>query len=111
MKPNFANLDVAEPERPKIELAEDAMSLDILRTVYRNAGLRLSTRMRAAVAALPFEFPKLAVTAILPDGGDFAMRLERAIARSAEVRTIEAKPVETKAIEAKPIEGPIRRRV
>ena len=38
-------------------------------------------RIRAAAATLPFEFPKLAVTALLPEGGDFALRLDRAMAR------------------------------
>jgi hypothetical protein len=73
----------------------------LLRAIYRNPSVPLSTRMRAAGMALPFEFPKLAVTAILPDAGDFAQRLDRAIERS---RMIEAKPIKT-------IEGAIRRRV
>jgi hypothetical protein len=37
--------------------------------IYRNVSLPLSTRRSAAVAALPFEFPKLAVTAFVPEGG------------------------------------------
>jgi hypothetical protein len=58
-------------------------SLDFLRAVYCNSGLPLSLRMRAAIAALPFEMPKLAITATVSDH-KFGERLERAIARSAQ---------------------------
>jgi hypothetical protein len=51
--------------------------------------------MRAAIAALQFEHPKLAVTASI-EAGDFADRLERALQRSSQI--IEAAP----SIEAKP---------
>ena len=40
--------------------------------------------------ALPYEMPKLAVTAVIEADGDFAQRLDRAIARS--MRVIEARP-------------------
>jgi hypothetical protein len=44
----------------------------------------MQRRLRAAVEVLPFEFPKLAVTAWM-DAGDFGQRLERAIIQSAKV--------------------------
>jgi hypothetical protein len=53
--------------------------------------------MRAAMACLPFETPKLSVVASVNDPERFAERLERAISRSG-VRPllIEAKPIEAK---------------
>lgn len=65
-------------------------SLDFLRSVYADPGQPIHRRLRAAIAALPFEYPKLAVVASLKGGGDFAARLEAAIARSGKV--IEYKP-------------------
>ena len=41
--------------------------------------------------AIPFEHPKLAVCAVVPDNGRFADQLERAIARSGKV--LELRPV------------------
>jgi hypothetical protein len=78
------------------------MGLDLLRAVYRNPGVNLSIRMRAAMACLPFEAPKLAVTALISEQ-DFGAILDRRLKhmeelRENEVRMIEATPtVEVKA--------------
>jgi hypothetical protein len=67
------------------ELTTEHDALDLLRAVYRNPQVPLSTRMRAAIAALPFEKPKLSAMALLPMG-DLAERLDKAIARSEGAR-------------------------
>ncbi len=53
--------DLSEPEVEEIELPADASSLDFLQAVYRNGQQPMQRRMRAAIEALPFERPKLAV--------------------------------------------------
>ena len=88
--PSFANPANLEPKTDEaIEVAPDGTSLDLLRAIYRRADLPLSTRMRAASAALPHEHPKLAVTAMVTSD-DFAIQLDRAVERS---RKVEAKPI------------------
>jgi hypothetical protein len=47
--------------------------------------------MRAAIAAIAYEHPKLAVTAVVPVEG-FADRLEAALARSAKVLELRPAP-------------------
>jgi len=89
----FANL--FEDNNPQeIEIPADGISLDLLRAVYRNNQLPLTTRMRAAIAALPFEVPKLAVTAVVSEQ-DFATVLDRRLKRIEETKAnaIEATPV------------------
>lgn len=76
--------DLNEPDAP---LPIDAgSSLEFLRAVYSDPGQPMTRRMRAAIAALPFEHPKLAVTATIDGGPGFAARLEAAIAKTAEMR-------------------------
>jgi hypothetical protein len=70
-------------------------SLDFLKAVYSNAEIPLNIRLRAAIAACPYEHPKLAVTVVAQASSNFADRLELAYLRSASVaRVIEAKPAE-----------------
>ena len=78
----------------EVEIPADGISLDLLRAVYRNSSLALTTRIRAAIAALPHEVPKLAVTAMVSEQ-DFATVLDRRLKRIEEMKAnaIEATPV------------------
>jgi hypothetical protein len=79
-------------------ITDKATSLEFLQAVYCNNDLPLTTRMRAAIAALPFEVPKLAVTAMVNEQ-DFATLLDQRIKRREQMERSEAKP---QTIEAKP---------
>ena len=77
-------------DRPAVEVMDDvsvdvagASSLDFLQAVYTSADQPMHRRMRAAIAAAPFEHPKLAVTAVVTTDG-FAAKLEAARTRSAK---------------------------
>jgi hypothetical protein len=60
-----------------------ANALAYLQSIYRNPSEPDGRRMRAAMAALPFESPKLSAMAIgNMSGQDFASMLDRAIQRS-----------------------------
>ena len=71
----------------EVEIPADGISLDLLRAVYRNSSLALTTRIRAAIAALPHEVPKLAVTAMVSEQ-DFATVLDRRLKRIEEMKVI-----------------------
>ena len=51
-------------------------ALEFLQMIYCDNELPLPVRMRAAMAAIPFETPKLAVTAVVTEQ-DFATLLDR----------------------------------
>jgi hypothetical protein len=77
---------------PEIDVGPDARAHDVLVAIYRNPRMSLHTRMRAAIAAIPFESPKLQATATVQLGLDFAARLERAMLRSDGVRLVASAP-------------------
>ena len=89
MKPTIYELldSVEEPAEPKPELALDAMSY--LQGVYQGHRIAEGPRMRAAIACLPFERPRLTVNANF--NGRFGAQLERAIASSGKAVVIDAK--------------------
>jgi hypothetical protein len=77
-----------------MELMPGATSLDFLQKIYRSSTQPIARRMRAAMAALPFESPKLAAVAVM-NGEDFSSRLDRAIVRSGTgPKLIEAKRID-----------------
>jgi hypothetical protein len=94
--------DDRDPEA--IELAPNAISLDLLQAVYRSNELPLHTRMRAAMAALKHEVPALLATAVVSEGS-FAELLDKAIERSSNATLIDAQPIE-QSNEIKPLPEP-----
>jgi hypothetical protein len=94
------NLETQAWEEEAEELTVN--SLELLQSIYRDCKVPLSRRMRAAMAALPFESPKLAVTTNLTNEG-FAILLEKAVARSRAPLVIDHQPNEGAVIEARPV--------
>jgi hypothetical protein len=83
-------LDRIDAQPDELALPPNASSLDFLRAVYRDPRLQLSVRMRAAVAALGFEHPRLTVTANLNTG--LGSRTEAMMTRQGIATVIDAKP-------------------
>jgi uncharacterized metal-binding protein YceD (DUF177 family) len=77
---NLVDLNTVQQQKSKdpteIEILPDGTSLDLLRLVYRNPLIPLPVRMRAAIAALPMEHPRLMVTAQINEQ-NFAEVLDR----------------------------------
>src|SRR6516225_12010461 len=95
MMPAFANL-LREPVRKpeEIVLGKGATAHDLLKIIYSCVDLPLTMRMRAAIAALPFETPKLQMVAQVTGEG-FAELLDR---RIKHMKLIEAKQIEAKPL-------------
>src|SRR5262249_59328580 len=86
--PSFAKITQgSEPtlEDDPLQLSANALGLEGLQAVYRNPRLPLQMRIRAIIAALPFETPKLAVTATVSEN-DFATLLDRRLKRIEEMK-------------------------
>jgi hypothetical protein len=76
----FPELVYEGRKEDQLNLGPNAMSIDLLRAVYRNPSIPLPIRIRCAVAALPHEVPRLAVTALVNEQS-FAELLEKRIKR------------------------------
>src|SRR5262249_13689466 len=81
-----------------LQLKPDAISLDLLQAIYRNSSLPLTVRLKAAIAALPHEVPKLMATAIINENS-FAEILDRRLKRIAEEKVIEARPTNAEKVD------------
>jgi hypothetical protein len=78
-----------ERKQQEIEIPPDGISLDLLRAIYRNSSLPLTTRIRCAIAALPHEVPRLMVAAQVTEN-DFATLLDCRLER---IKQLKAAPV------------------
>jgi hypothetical protein len=108
-KPSILDVELDDvKKRPVSTMPAPANSLEYLQQVYRGEREPDGAMMRAAIAALPFEHPKLAVT-LQATEGSFAKRMELAWERSHRARlapkVIEATPV----VEAEPKANPAER--
>jgi hypothetical protein len=74
-----------------------ATSLDFLQAVYRDPGQPMQRRMRAAIEALPFERPKLAVVANVHGFANHMKELARASGKSNVIDAPRAAVPETSA--------------
>jgi|SRR6516164_5266317 len=99
-------VEIIDGREHTLRLPSNVNALEFLQATYRSTELSFHTRMRAAIAAIPFESPKLQATATLQLGLDFASKLERAVLRSAKVKLVARVPVErpkpTPTVEIKP---------
>src|SRR5262249_9638940 len=60
-------------------------ALEFLQAIYMNDELPLLTRVRVAIACLPFESPKLIATAVMNEGS-FAEPLDRRLKRIEQMK-------------------------
>jgi hypothetical protein len=81
----------AEASRSAVE-RQRVTPLEFLQQVYHSEDVPLNVRLRAAIECAPYLHPKLSATLLIPDGGDLAQRLDRAIERARTGRVIEHEP-------------------
>jgi hypothetical protein len=86
-----AQVEGDDGDRLTVSLTEYSGAHALLRAVYLNQDQPLSRRIRCAIAALPYEVPKLAVSSG-GGGRDFAAQLEAARKRSGKGLVIEHQP-------------------
>ena len=87
----------------EIEIGQNGTALELMQAIYRSPTQELHTRMRAAMACLPFETPKLAVTAQVTDMG-VAELLDRRLKRLEEMKLLEANGVKAIDAQRQPVE-------
>ena len=94
---DFPEMEYASGDAELFELGPGETSLSLLQKIYRSSSQPITRRMRAAMAALRHEHPKLTAMAIdSMDGASFAAMLDRAIERSkAPPKFIEHRATET----------------
>ena len=90
-----------EDNAEAIDIGPDGNSLDLLQAVYRSNGLPLTTRMRAAMAALKHEVPALLATSVVTDGS-FAEILDRRLAKLQEMKLLESKTINAEPVITEP---------
>jgi len=118
--PAFAKLPPrrAPEQDDPLKLDDKALSLDGLQAIYRNPGLPLTTRMRAMIAAIPFESPKLIATAVMNEGS-FADLLDRRLKRIEQMKlenktingnaTVTERTIEPEPRPSPPMPAPLNR--
>lgn len=79
----FPPMDYSAIENPGEAIGEVGSALELFQQVYASPRLPLSTRMRAAAQAVPFEAPKLSMVANV-NGNDLGNRLMAARKRLAD---------------------------
>jgi hypothetical protein len=102
---NFPEMEYRPLDRPKRDVDPTLDALTYLQAVYRGQIEAEGQRMRAAIAALPFEVPRLSINANV-GSHDLGDRLERAIKRSGVNLTIEHAPQPRPMIEAPELTSP-----
>jgi hypothetical protein len=100
---NHANL-VTNSTEEDLAVTPDATPLEFLEQVYRSSAQRMARRMKAAIEAMEYVHPRLAVTAQI-NGDGFAEALEKAIKRSRGELVIEAEPAQQRPLSE--VKGPM----